>query len=272
MKKKIIPLALSIFLTGCTVMPGMQNPDMYRMKQLSSAQNAIQPHLIPITADLVENNKSSKYVYRVAPGDILSITVWQHPEFNAAKIPNNSATPHGQETATQEGYLVSQSGTIYFPLIKNLYVRNQTVDEIRKSLTQKLRRYIVHPQIEVRVSSFRGQKIYILGEIKKTGILMLNDQALSITDAILMSGGMNPDSADPEHVYVIRGNPAQPTVYWLNAKSPEGLLLAEKFYLKPSDILYISSASIVRWNRVMNQLLPTVQTVWYTSAIINSNN
>ncbi len=105
----------------------------------------------------------------------------------------------------------------------------------------------------------------------KSGFVPITDQPLSITDAISLSGGINPNSADPEHIYVIRGNIYRPTIYWLNAKTPDGLLLAEHFILRPGDILYVSSAPATRWNRVLNQLLPTIQTVWYTKAIVDSN-
>jgi polysaccharide export outer membrane protein len=106
----------------------------------------------------------------------------------------------------------------------------------------------------------------------KPGFIPFTDQVLSITDAISMSGGFDPNAADPSHVYIIRAglNLYRPKVYWLNAKTPESLLLAEHFILKPGDILYVSSAPATRWNRVLNQLLPTIQTVWYTKSIIDN--
>ena len=105
----------------------------------------------------------------------------------------------------------------------------------------------------------------------KSRFIPITDQSLSITDAISLAGGLNPNSADPEHIYVIRGNIKRPYIYWLNAKTPDAFLLSEHFILKPGDILYVSSATATRWNRVINQLLPTIQTVWYTKAIVDAN-
>ncbi len=116
---------------------------------------------------------------------------------------------------------------------------------------------------------FRGQKVYVFGEVNKPGFIPLNDQPLTIADAITQSGGLNVDSSDPTHIYVIRGSFTHPTIYWLNAGTPDALLLAEHFNLKPGDVLYISSAVITRWNRVLNQLLPTIQTVYFTQSVVN---
>jgi polysaccharide export outer membrane protein len=256
-------------------MPGMRNPDTASMSKISSSGNMkVISTLIPITTDLIANQNENKYIYHVAPSDILNITVWQHPEFSSQELKTSQLTnlPSTQGAAGQTGYLVNHNGYIYFPLIGNIRVANKTVDEIRIEMMVKLRKYIINPQINVRVVDFRSRKVYVLGEVNKPGFVPLNDQALSITDAIVLTGGLNPNAADPSHIYIIRGNIYRPNVYWLNANTPETLLLAEHFYLKSGDILYISSAPATRWNRVLNQLLPTIQTIWYTKAIIDSSN
>ena len=84
-----------------------------------------------------------------------------------------------------------------------------------------------------------------------------------------MSGWLNADSANPRAIYVIRGEYTQPNIFWLDAKTPDRLLLAERFSLQPQDILYVSSAPIVSVNRTLAQLLPVVQTIWFTKSIID---
>lgn len=251
-------------------MPGMHNPDISRMHMVCTPKFRPQPTLIPITAALIADETICQYDYRIAPADILNITVWQHPEFSSPERANEMSMPSTQGAAGQNGYLVNSHGYIYFPLVGNVFVADKTVDQIRVELGQRLKKYLRHPELNVRVVDFRGQKIYVFGEIMKPGFIPISDQPLSITDAISLVGGLDPNAADPEHIYVIRGNIYCPTVYWLNAKTPEALLLAEHFILKPGDIMYVSSATATRWNRVINQLLPTIQTVWYTKAVINA--
>lgn len=271
MRHKICLLPLLIFsISGCHMMPGLHNPDISNMHTLKTEKKySIEPILIPITPDLIADADQSMYDYHIAPSDILNITVWQHPEFSI-KNPQNISAPSTQGAAGQDGYLVNSHGYIYFPLAGTILVAGKTLEQVRVDITKALERYLRSPQINVRIADYRGQKIYVFGEIMKPGFIPITDQPLSITDAISLSGSLDPTAADPSHIYVIRGNIQHPTIYWLNAKTPDQLLLAEHFILKPGDILYVSSAAATRWNRIINQLLPSVQTIWYTKAIVDS--
>jgi polysaccharide export outer membrane protein len=267
-------ICLTIILGGCQVMPGMQNPNLATMKQAANYPSPIiTPTVIPITPALVSSNTMTQYEYHVTTADILEISVWRHPEFlqRISNVTSLTGSPSTQGAAGREGYLVDARGFIYFPLIGKIHVAGYTTEQIRVMITRRLTKYVRNPQLNVRVTDFRGQKIYAFGEILKPGFVPLSDQPLSITDAISLTGGFDQNAADPAHIYVIRGNLYNPRIYWLNAKNPQGLLLAERFILKPGDILYVSSAAATRWNRVINQLLPTVQTVWYTKAIVDTN-
>ncbi len=268
-------MMMAMTLAACSIMPGMQNPDVATMSHQGHVRSpTFNPQLISITPETIAEQNISHRAYRIAPSDILNIVVWNHPEFTPKELFSTQlgSTLSTQGMAGKEGYLVNQQGTIYFPLVGTVTVAGYTSDEVRALLTMRLKKYLKNPELNVRVADFRSKKIYVFGEIMKPGFIPFSDQILSITDAISMSGGFDPNAADPSHVYIIRAgvNLYQPKVYWLNAKRPESLLLAEHFVLKPGDILYVSSAAATRWNRVLNQLLPTIETVWYTKSIINN--
>lgn len=273
LKKTSILLAITM-LSGCGILPGLQNPSNLNPPLQYTKQSVnVRPTLIPITPDLIAHQSNSYmiYTYYVAPADVLNITVWLHPEFNPIDVHAGATTgPSVQGAAGQMGYLVNPEGDIYFPLVGNVHVAGSTVDKIRTVLARRLKKYIRNPQLNVRVGDFRGRKIYVFGEVVRQGFIPLNDQPLTITDALTMSGSFDSNSADPGHIYVIRGNLSHPYIYWLNARQPDGLLLAEHFNLQPGDILYVSSAIAAQWNRIINQLLPSIQTVWYTKTITHS--
>lgn len=273
MLRKINVITASLMLCQCGIMPGMQNLNTSQMHQYVAQEKVqINPTLIPITPVLISDQRVSTYFYHVAPADVLHITVWEHPEFlMETSISGGSLAPSLQGAAGLPGYLVNANGQIYFPLIGYIAVADKTMDEIRLEITKRLKKFVPNPQVNVRVSDFRGQKIYVLGEVSKSGFLPITDQKLTIADALALSGWLNADSADPRNIFVIRGDYTQPRIFWLDAKTPDRLLLAEHFSMQPRDILYVSSAPATRWNRVLNQLLPTVQTIWYTQAIVNSS-
>jgi polysaccharide biosynthesis/export protein len=230
----------------------------------------VKPTLVPITASLIADQSVGTYNYQVAPSDVLSIHVWQHPEFLIEAATTTVGATSTQGAAGTSGYLVNTKGDIYFPLIGYIHVAKKTVDEIREDISKRLEKYVPNPQVNVRVSDFRGQKIYVLGEVGTVGFVPITDQNLTLTDALALSGWMKLDAADPHFIYVIRGDYTQPTIFWLNAKTPDRLLLAEHFSLQPRDVLYVTTAQITRLNRTLNQVLPFIQAIWFTQAVIRN--
>ena len=166
---------------------------------------------------------------------------------------------------------MNDEGNIYFPLVGYVTVQNKTADQIRTQMIAVLSKYIRNPVVDVRISAYRSHRIYVMGEVKTTGLINISDIPLNITDAINLAGGFNQDTANTSQIYVIRGNMAKPTVYWLNAGSADALLLGEKFHLESNDIVFVSTANVARWNRAINQIMPTIQTIFYTQASIESN-
>lgn len=260
-------------LCGCelsplNLMPGMQNMSTHAMrKQVKREHIKVEPTLIPITPTLIADQRVNTYFYRVAPSDVLHVQVWEHPEFQM-EAQTGLGGMSTQGAAGSSGYLVDPHGRIYFPLIGYVHVAGKTLDEIRIDVSRHLAKYIPNPQVNVRVADFRGQRVYVLGEVMKKGFLPINDQQLTITDALALAGWIDAKAADPGNIYVIRGDYTRPQVFWLDARTPDKLLLAEHFSLQPKDVLYVSAAPIAQINRVLDQLLPIVQTIWFTQSVV----
>lgn len=277
MIKKIALIFLVLGLSGCFVAPGMKMDGVPLTYTLP--ENRIKPEFIPIDVELVRNLskhgmqvQDDAYYYHVGIHDILSIYVWEHPEFNGpiGQISGESGGAGAiNPSMSSVGFLVNPDGNIYFPMVGNVHVAGKTVDQIREELAHLLKTYVPKPQVNVRVIGFRSKKIYIMGEVMRSGLQPLTDSPISITDAINLAGGMDPRSADTSHIFVIRGDYSKPEVYWLNARSPDALLLGENFRLKNHDVIFVSTTGVARFNRIMDQILPTVQAVWMTNNMLN---
>lgn len=276
MLRIFIVLFLIMELSACFIAPGMQMQSPPVTAESVAAPYQIQPTFIPIDVSLVRNmnrfariNQDDAYYYHVGAHDILNIYVWGHPELNGpiGQVATEQGT-NAAPTLAPVGYLVSSDGTIFFPMVGTVHVAGQTVEQNRQSITHRLKRYIRNPQLEVRVTGFRSKKIYVMGEVYKPGLLPITDSPMNIADAINLAGGMDRKTADASHIFIIRGDYARPKVYWLNAHSPDTLLLAENFRLKNNDVVYVSTAEVARWNRAIDQILPTIQTIWFTRSLI----
>jgi polysaccharide export outer membrane protein len=82
-----------------------------------------------------------------------------------------------------------------------------------------------------------------------------------LSEALSEVGGVNPYYSNARQIFVIRNAQANnPIVYHLDAKSPISLALANTFMLKPRDVIYIDTAPLALWNRLLNLILPSVNT------------
>lgn len=269
MRNLIATLTMTFLLSACSgILPGLSNPAINSLPRVKLKETVhVEPLVIPITPTFLTLNPLPRYIYRIEPQDVLSIVVWQHSEFNPPVQQLSVAATQSSQAAGQSGYLVGHDGRIYFPLVGYLPVAGKTIDQVHREITHRLREYVRNPQVIVRIADYRSKKVYVFGEVLKPGLLPLNDQPMTIADALTLSGSLDPNSADPQHIYVIRGDFARPRIYWLDAKTPDALLLAEHFELQPNDVMYVSSATVARWNRFLNQVLPTLQTLYFTKTL-----
>lgn len=363
-KALMVAFLSSLVLGACSMAPGMymgKPDDVSRALQEDGAPpgalKPITPELIgsyDLTGrDLVRSKVQHLFgkaePYRVGPGDILNIVVWNHPEL--ALTPAGSSTT-AVVTGVNElgnGYNVGPDGTIQFPFTGLVHVAGLNEFQIRERLTQRLSGYINAPQITVRVQAYRSGRIYVDGEVRNPGVLPITDIAMTLPEAInraggltpdadrssvvltrggvsttidlpeltrsdvdptnillrngdllrvvsrqdskvyLMgdvyaptahvmhdgnvtlaqalgeAGGVNPESGNAKQVYIIRrGADGNPEIFHLDASRPTAYVLAADFRLKPRDIVFVDPAPIIRWNRVISNLLPSYDAVYTT--------
>lgn len=317
--------------------------------------------LIPITYNLVSKSGAHRkrarpgratgiggYQYHIGSQDILSVTVWDHPELTI---------PAGEfRSATAAGHRVGKDGKFFFPFAGKVQAKGLTTDQVRKDLEKKLAKYITKPQVGVSIAAYRSQKAFISGEIKKAGAFPINDVPLTVRDIIATSGGLtnnasnsallvhhnkkvpinldalmrkgdntqnyilrggdslhitqhrtsskvfvmgevnnagsvpfdrfgltlaealseagsiNEETANATGVFVVRKENYKdriPSVYQLQVSSVHSMLLAEQFRLRPRDIIYVTATPLVRWNRIISRILPSINSLNTASDINN---
>ncbi len=85
---------------------------------------------------------------------------------------------------------------------------------------------------------------------------------LTLAAAIGEVGGVNQNSADSGGIYVVRGTDTdKPEIFQLDARYATGMLLAERFDLQAQDVVFVDTAGISQWNRVISQLLPSISVI-----------
>lgn len=113
--------------------------------------------------------------YKVGYGDVLKITVYNHPDL---------------ETRVS----VNDTGHILMPLLGHVAVKGKTIGEISDLLAVKLADgYIVAPQINVFIETY-GSKCYVTGEVAKPDAYIISDDT-TVIKAITLAGGFTGKAA-----------------------------------------------------------------------------
>jgi polysaccharide export outer membrane protein len=234
-----------LILSGCTVFPGthLSTSDKNKVEdEQSETDYSAAVNVYALTPQKVAEYQIKKagaqsnpkleaqianYEYRVGPGDILNVTIWDHPELT---IPAGS-----YRSSSESGNWVHADGTIFYPYIGTVQVAGKTVREIRTDVSEQLRRFIESPQVDVNVAAFRAKKTYVTGEVDKPGQQAITNIPLTLLDAVNRSGGLS-ENADWRNVTLTRkGKEETLSLYALMQRGD----LTQNRLLEPGDIIHV---------------------------------
>jgi polysaccharide export outer membrane protein len=104
----------------------------------------------------------------------------------------------------------------------------------------------------------RDSKVFVMGEVGRQQALQIgNGQRMTLAQALAEAYGVDFNSSRPEEIYVIRTGELKPEIFQLNAESPDALILADQFSLQAHDTVFVGTAGVTQWSRVLNQILPS---------------
>jgi polysaccharide export outer membrane protein len=170
-------------------------------------------------------------------GDILAINVSAIEAeaaipFNLYETPNISERFSNPKPLT---YLVNIDGDIQFPVIGTLKVGGLTTKQIVDKLTKVLVDYIKNPIINIRLVNF---KVSVLGEVKNPGTYIVENERISIIEAIGLAGDLT-IHGKRKSVMLIREIEGKRTFVTIDL-TQKALFNSPHYYLSQNDVVYVA--------------------------------
>lgn len=205
-------------LSACSMSPGMYMGKPDDVAKALKEEGAPPGALMTISPQLIEQQRAEMNAgvtqeierlfgtpteYKIGPGDVLNIIIWNHPELALPMAGSNITTNTPSIADVGNGYNVSSDGLIQFPFVGTVKVSNLTEYEVRSLLIRRLAQYISEPQLTVRIQAYRNGRIYVDGEVRNPGLLTMNDIPMTLPEAINRAGGLTPE-ADRSSVILTR--------------------------------------------------------------------
>lgn len=157
--------------------------------------------------------------YKLHAGDSITVSVWK-------------------ELDLQRRVIVRPDGRFSFPLAGEVQAAGHSADEVRVVIENQLKKYIPEAVVTVMVEDVSGNRIYVIGQVNKPGMFVMNPQ-LTVLQALSLAGGSTP-FAKLGSINVIRGSgKSQQTLPFRYDQVVEGKSLEQNITLESGDVVVV---------------------------------
>jgi polysaccharide export outer membrane protein len=135
-------------------------------------------------------------------------------------------------------------------LTAEIAIRRKQLAEVRSNFRDRL-----------EIEAVDRDYVYLTGEVRQQiRYPMPFARQSSLADALYEAGGIAESTGNPGQIYVLRGatGSGQVTAWHLDGSNVVNMVLATRFELRPNDVVFVAEQPVTRWNRVVQQLVPSL--------------
>lgn len=150
--------------------------------------------------------------------------------------PSSGTGAASQSTTHGSGYTVDIDGNIEMHNLGKIHVEGMTRRQLKDSLENKLLPFLKDPIVGV---SFLNRRVTVLGEVAKPQVLDLQEEQMSLLDALAMTGDVTP-YALKRNILVVRQTQTGKIFKHINLEDQS--LFADSshwYYLQSGDVVYV---------------------------------
>jgi polysaccharide biosynthesis/export protein len=121
--------------------------------------------------------------YTIGPADVLQVSVWKEPELS------REAT-------------VRLDGVVTIPLLGDIPAAGKTPTELADDISKKLAKFIEKPRVSVGIAQANSSRIYIIGQMVRSGEFPLS-RRMTVLQGLALAGGFK-EFAKTESIVIVR--------------------------------------------------------------------
>jgi polysaccharide export outer membrane protein len=217
-------------------------------------------------------------VMKVSKGNnnihVYTINAGAATPFNMGSVNATSSTMGGSavtstSSGTSQNYLVSNDGTINFPILGRIKVVGLTKDECEDMILEKIRPYMAEserPIVTVRQANY---SITVLGEVGSPGTIQVSREKINIYEALAQAGDLTVFGIR-DRVKLIRENANGEREIHMLDLSDANIMNSPYFYMQQNDILYVEPSIVKKQqgNILTSLVIPLTTSLVSFSALL----
>ncbi len=180
--------------------------------------------LLSVFTTLPQVTYANNSEFTIQPGDILHVSVWK-------------------EDGMDREVLVLPDGTITFPLVGIIAVKNKTLADTQNLIKEKLEQFIPDAVVTVAINSPLGHTVNVLGQVQKPGTIVMNSD-MSVLQALSQAEGLTPYADEDDIIIIRKTEKGKESIKYPYDDITKGKDLSKDIDLKPGDVIFVPTSGL----------------------------
>jgi polysaccharide biosynthesis/export protein len=170
--------------------------------------------------------------YVLQPGDIISVSVVEHPEFSGR-------------------HKIRPDGRINYPVVGEIDVASLTCAQLVKIMQGKLSSYVNNPVVSVSIEDYYSNRIFVIGDVRQPGQYQIFEP-IDLLKVVAMCGGLN--NPKIKTIQIIRADGTivnvDMKILWGTGSKRD----TKKYVLYPGDTMFVPQSFSMPWGLIVTIL------------------
>ena len=189
---------------------------------------------LDIKEDLPSSADESTYTLGV--NDVIQISVMRHPEVSGE-------------------FRINSEGKIQYEFVGDLIIQGMVKYQVKELLVEKLSKYIISPEVTVKIIGYNSKVVYVVGEVGRPGKIFMQGNTITVREALIQAALPLLSAKTTKGRLITPSEKSKPIQRPVNVHKLlfEGDL-RENLVMNPGDTLYIPPTMMAKAMRVIQPI------------------